>query len=251
MGLARTVAVPTNWLDRMPRTAEIHHGPDRALVRSGTAGGPRARGRANRPPLATDRDLATATFAIDPDFYIVTVRGVARDDRRETTMTRRYALTCLCLLAACGGSPTAPTTTVRSTSTAPTPSTPPASSVPVDPPMPPPPTPTPAPTPAPVPPPAPTPTPPPTPQPAPTATILNATASSAHWYGPALLPATFTIEVRADVVIAGGQTFPIQVRLDDTNVIAGSGSDRFIVYPYGAWIYTGLAGEAFGTWTRQ
>jgi hypothetical protein len=162
-------------------------------------------------------------------------------------------------VAACGSSPTAPTSTGgNQTSTgSPAPSPDPTPS--------PAPTPAPAPEPSPAPgpapaPPGPAPAPAPAPQPAPGWTFDGST-SQAHWFAAPTLPDRFELEIANGSVQASGHTFPILSQApDNVYVIAGTRNVETLTLEYYGptdgsgswrWTYNGLPGQATGTLQRH
>lgn len=151
------------------------------------------------------------------------------------------------VLAACGGSPTSPTsgkqpiTQTAGDASGSNPAPEPA------------PRPTPTPTPAPTPAPTPTPTPTPTPNPGPSRIVLHAVVENAHWYPNA----TFTLPERFDVIIEG-ETVKIAT-LDPLPFSFREGNERFIVktreFEFSVqgrtFSFNGLAGQASGSIGRD
>src|SRR4051812_40631757 len=135
-------------------------------------------------------------------------------------------------IAACGGGPTAPTSTDTSKTAV------------VSPPS------EPAPVPGPAPAPGPTPAPaPPAPVPGEPVTRYTAHVDTAHWYGAPLFPSpTFEVSRYADRVVLGTLTVPI-VYQDDRNVIARTSEMSFSVVD-SDWTFNSTSGTAAGTLSR-
>ena len=152
-------------------------------------------------------------------------------------------------VAACGSSPTAPTSTGgNQTSTgAPAPA-------PV-------PTPSPAPTPAPAPepspapgpapaPPGPAPAPAPTPTPSEPVTRYAAHVTTVHWYGtPVFSSPDFEVLRYADRIVVGSATIPIMLQ-DEQSFVARTSEMSFSVTDSG-WIFNGIAGQGSGSLSKQ
>lgn len=137
--------------------------------------------------------------------------------------------TAMVLTAACGGSPTQPDSVPTK------PETPVVTATVV-------------PEPAPQVEPVPVPAPPVTPVPAPAPT-WTASTTSAHWYGPALVPATFAVEWRYTTLWFGSLVADIQVQ--DGRSIFAKGADFTIQIVIdgntASWTLNGLDGQASGT----
>lgn len=159
------------------------------------------------------------------------------------------------LTLGCSGSPAAPSTTSSGpadvVASAPVPPTPVPDPTPE---------PTPAPTPSPTPIPTPTPTPVPPPSPGPTWTFDGST-TQAHWYGVAVLPDRFQLEIVNGSVQAAGHNFPILSQgPDNVYVVAGTRNVETLTLEYYGppdgtgtwrWTYNGLPGQATGTLNRR
>ena len=145
----------------------------------------------------------------------------------------------LCALAACADAPlpTAPAPVLVPVVAPEAPAPAPAAPV----------VPVPAPAPVPAPPPLPVPSPPPDPS-------WSATVTSAHWYGAAALPASFTITFERPlpsgaVSVAIGPSLRLPLLLDGDDWIAKDHEATFSVIG-GAWTFNGVAGQAMGTLAR-
>ena len=157
--------------------------------------------------------------------------------------------------AACGSSPTAPTTAGGSQtgSGSPAPLPDPAPS-PVPPPAP-----EPSPIPAPSPEPHPTPAPEPVPQRA--GWTFDASTGQAHWSGTPTLPDRFELDIANGSVRAAGHTFPILSQApDNVYVVAGTRNVETLTLEYFGpadgsgswrWTYNGLPGQATGALQRR
>jgi type IV secretory pathway VirB10-like protein len=165
-----------------------------------------------------------------------------------------FAIALLLSTVACGGSPTAPTTTaaaqtdVTPPAPAPTPTPAPTPAPPSDP------TPAPIPAPTPTPAPAPTPSPAPAPVPAPTpddsVVRYAAHVDTVHWYGtPVFTTEDFEILRYKDRIVFGSVTLPIAVQ-DDRTVIARTKDLTFSAVD-ATWSFNGIAGQGSGTWSKQ
>lgn len=153
---------------------------------------------------------------------------------------RRLLLLSLLLCVSCGGGLTAPT---------PAPSPTPTPSIQTPTPAPEPPAPEPAPVPAPVPAPAP-PAPAPKPQPQ---LLLDASTALSHWYGPAVIPTSFIIEVWPDAVWLGEHRVP-RVDVPGDGILARTDSETVSITPAGGkwlWTFNGIAGQANGEAVRR
>jgi hypothetical protein len=189
---------------------------------------------------------------------------------RKLLIDRLLLVTCLSIfVVGCGSSPTAPTNTGGSQTTSGTPSptpepAPPANPAPVPEPTPSPaptPTPTPTPSPVPTPTPSPVPTPAPAPSPSPSSWIFDGSTSQAYWFGAALVPEHFELEITNESVTAAGHVFPILSRAPG-NVYVSAGTrnvETLTLEYYGPtdgsgswrWTYSGQAGQATGPLSRR
>jgi hypothetical protein len=140
------------------------------------------------------------------------------------------------VLMACGGSPTSPES-VSSQSTTAVVS----------------PTPAPAPEPGPAPPAGPTPDGPTNPAPPPgapaTVVTYQATVTSAHWYGAAVLPDQFDVQISDGRITFGPLTADVLIQ-DARSVFARpNGANLQLLFDGdgGSWTYNGEAGQAMGT----
>lgn len=156
---------------------------------------------------------------------------------RESALTGTLALLAVALLsAACSSSlPTAPAPSAPNAIVAVTPA--------------------PVPTPAPLPPaPAPIPQPPPTPMPGPVVTPVtyyDATAGTAHWFGPPLFGQAFVIEVWPTSLWLHNTMLPIVQQGDGSIIARGPESSATLNLVTGQWSFNGLAGSAAGTLVKR
>jgi hypothetical protein len=153
----------------------------------------------------------------------------------------------LILVAACGGSPTGPT------------STPSPTVVEVQAPAPP--TPAPAAEPEPVPVPVPVPAPPKPAPPVPRGYVFTARVIQSHWFGPPVFHSRFEVSINSSRVKVGSHRFDILSAAPGfLHVIAGTRNVETLTINYHGpadgsgswtWTYNGLPGQAYGSMVRR
>jgi hypothetical protein len=109
--------------------------------------------------------------------------------------------------------------------------------------------------------PSPVPTPAPAPSPSPSSWIFDGSTSQAYWFGAALVPEHFELEITNESVTAAGHVFPILSRAPG-NVYVSAGTrnvETLTLEYYGPtdgsgswrWTYSGQAGQATGPLSRR